>query len=526
DCLEWMDRWDDGSVDMIYLDPPFNSQADYNILFGRTEGGAQYKAFTDIWEWDDAAAERLDRCLNAIARPAHSVIVGMERMLGPSGMLSYLTYMAERLEHCHRLLKPTGSIYLHCDANASHYLKLVLDAVFGPRQFRSDITWRRINRTGRGTRRLANNADNILYYVKGTSFTWNQPYSAHDPMYVEKMYRHVDEAGRRYRRDNLKGAGLRKGDSGAPWKGVDPSETGSHWAIPNAALPDEIKALSSQEKLDYLDDIGRIYWPPRGKVPSYVRYLDEMPGTPTDTIWDDVNSIGASSKERLGYPTQKPVKLLERIVEASSNPGDLVLDPFCGCGTTIAAARKLNRRWVGIDIDAFAIDIIRERLKDPAIAAYGIPYDLSGARRLARERPFAFETWAVRRLAGFVPNTKQVADGGVDGRGTIWEQPEGDLTKLALAQVKGGNFSLGSLRDFGHVIERDSAGLGCYLTLDRIDTSGARSEAARMGSVRIDGTPYPRMQRWSMAEYFDGLPPKLPLMADPYSGKPLQTRFI
>ena len=217
---------------------------------------------------------------------------------------------------------------------------------------------------------------------------------------------------------------------------------------------------------------------------------------------------------------------MERIVKASSNPGDVVLDPFCGCGTTIEAAHKLDRAWLGVDISAFAIDVIRKRLGDPSISAYGIPADLAGTGKLAAERPFAFETWAVTRLNGFVPNTKQVADGGVDGRGTVWEQPDADVTRLALAQAKGGSFSLGQLRDFGHVIKRDRAALGCYLTVDRVDTHAARTETAGMGTVRVDGMAYPRMQRWSIAEYFDRLPPILPLMADPYTGKPMQMRLV
>lgn len=244
-----------------------------------------------------------------------------------------------------------------------------------------------------------------------------------------------------------------------------------------------------------------------------------------DAVWS-MPTLVPASRERLGYATQKPVALLRRILAASSNPGDVVLDPFCGCGTTVAAAQELNRQWIGVDISAFAIDVIRKRLGDPAIPAYGIPFDVAGAAKLARERPFAFETWAVTRLNGFVPNTKQVADGGVDGRGTVWEQPEADVTRLALAQVKGGAFSLSGLRDFGRVIDRDRAALGCYVTLDRVDTHAARSETAGMGHIRIDGMAYPRLQRWSMADYFDDRSPLLPLMADPYTGKPLQARLI
>lgn len=278
--------------------------------------------------------------------------------------------------------------------------------------------------------------------------------------------------------------------------------------------------------MERLDREGKLHFTKSGGI-RQKRYLDDLKGRPVQSLWDDINQINSQSRERLGYATQKPLALLERVVSSSSNKGDVILDPFCGCGTTVEAAHKLGRPWIGIDISSFAIDVIRERrLQDATIPAYGIPYDLAGASKLARERPFAFETWAVTRLNGFVPNTKQVADGGVDGRGTVWEQPDGDLTRLALAQVKGGAFSLGNLRDFNHVIGRDRAALGCYLTLDRVDTHAARTETAGMGTVRVGGMAYPRMQRWSMAEYFDKLPPVLPLMADPYTGKPMQMRLI
>ena len=346
-------------VDLIYLDPPFNSNRDYEAPVGSAAAGA---AFKDTWTLSDLDVAWMG--LIADERPAVAHVLRTAGITHGKGMQSYLTMMAVRLLEMHRVLKVTGSIYLHCDPTASHYLKLLMDAVFGAGQFRSEITWRRINSTGRGSKRFANNADSVLYYAKSSSFTWNQPHKPHAQNYIDKMYRHKDERGRRYRLDNLKGAGLRNGDSGQPWHGVDPSDTGSHWAVPNAALSDSVRSLSTQEKLDFLDTIGRIYWPPNGKVPSYVRYLDEMPGTPVDTIWDDINSIGSSSSERIGYPTQKPLALLERIIVASSNEGDVVLDPFCGCATACVAAEKLGRQWVGIDLSAKAVELVNVRLQD------------------------------------------------------------------------------------------------------------------------------------------------------------------
>ena len=521
DCLDWMGRWDDATVDLIYLDPPFNSNADYNVLYAPgAAGGAQTRAFADTWSWDAAAGERLEHYRAAVARPARKAIVGLAGMLGESGMLAYLTYMAERLEHCHRLLKPTGSLYLHCDPTASHYLRAVLDAIFGAANFRSEIIWRRINPTGRASKRLANNADHLLCYASGEAFTWNPQFRPHDPAYIKRFYRQTDDQGP-YTLGDLKGAGLRSGPSGKPWRGIDPAGTGSHWAIPNRALPDEARSATTQEKLDLLDEMGRIYWPAKGGMPRYKRYLHEMPGTPIDTIWDDIGSIQAHAKERMGYPTQKPVALLERIISASSNPGDIVLDPFCGCGTTVEAARNLGRQWCGIDISAFAVDLVKDvRLKDPTIPTLGIPADLAGARKLAHDQPFAFESWAVTRLPGFAPNTKQIGDGGIDGRATLAVAPDDLESRLALAQVKGGKFHLSQFRDFRHVLDREDAALGCYVTVDP-SPAKSRADAKTAGRVHVAGQPYDRLQLWSMADYFEDRWPVLPVMTDPYSGRPI-----
>ena len=222
----------------------------------------------------------------------------------------------------------------------------------------------------------------------------------------------------------------------------------------------------------------------------------------------------------MGYPTQKPLALLERIVKASSNEGDIVLDPFCGCGTTVEAAKNLNRQFVGVDISSFAIDLVRDRrLKDQSIPVYGIPYDLISAEKLAREKPFDFESWAITRLPGFVPNTKQVADGGIDGRAYLADMPIDWDSKLALAQVKGGKFSLSGLRDFIGVTKRDQAALGCYVTLKPVKTKSAKMEMINTGKIQVGISSYPRMQTWSIQEYFDDRLPRLPTMNDPYTGK-------
>ena len=346
-------------VDLIYLDPPFNSNKNYSAPVGSKAAGA---AFKDTWTLSD-----LDVAWMGLIADTHPSIANLLHSAGLThgkGMQSYLTMMAVRLLEMRRVLKNTGSIYLHCDPIASHYLKQLMDAIFGQGQFRSEITWRRNNPTGRGVKRFANNADNILCYSKGEDYTWYPQYKPHSPAYVQSTYKYREiGTNRRYRLDNLKGAGLRNGPSGAPWRGVDPAETGSHWAPPTYALPERGDGLTTLQKLDALEVIGRIYWPPKGTVPSYKRYLDEMPGTPVDTIWEDIHNIGSRNPERTGFPTQKPLALLERIIKASSNEGDVVLDPFCGCATAPVAAENLGRQWVGIDLSPKAVELVNMRLQ-------------------------------------------------------------------------------------------------------------------------------------------------------------------
>lgn len=510
DCLDWMRRWDNRCVDLIYLDPPFNSKANYNLLYTSERGGdAQYRAFSDTWTWDEAAADRFALFEAAPGRAAHDAIVGLHRVLGPSGMLAYLTYMAERLEHMQRILRPTGSIYLHCDPTASHYLKLVMDAVFGAANFRSEIVWKRSsahNDAKQGRQQHGRIHDIILFYTKSDRWTWNPVYTPYDEEYVRRFYRHVEGGtGRRYRLSDISGrGGAAKGNPSYEIMGVT-----RHWAY-------------SRERMQNLIEQGRIMQSAPGRVPAYKRYLDEMPGVTLQDIWTDIGPIAAQAKERIGYPTQKPAALLERMIKASSNPGDIVCDPFCGCGTTIAAARKLRRRWVGIDISSFAIDLIRERrLRDPTVPTKGIPLDMASARKLAAEQPFSFESWAVTRLPGFAPNTRQVADGGVDGRAMLATKPDNHDSRLALAQIKGGRFSLSALRDFIGVTDRDKAALGCFVTLEPVSSPAARSATANAGKITVSGYEYRRMQLWPISDYFEGRMPSIPVMTDPYSGKPL-----
>ena len=513
-----MQRWDDATVDLIYLDPPFNSNANYNVLYATdSAGGAQTRAFNDTWSWDAAAGERFAMYEAAAARPAHKAIVGLAGILGPSGMLAYLTYMAERLEHMHRLLKPSGSLYLHCDPTASHYLKVTLDAIFGAANFRNEIIWHR-SKNPKGSQhkmsRFSQFTDTILYYSRSHKAALNLD-SVRVPLSdaeFARKYPCQDEHGR-----YADGPILCSDSMGArpnlvyTYKGFTPGPAG--WRV-------------KRETLEDIDAKGNLAWTKSGGVRRKLRSSDVERGRPVGSLWGDISPINSQAKERLGYPTQKPRVLLDRILKASSNPGDVVLDPFCGCGTTIDAARRLNRKWVGIDISAFAIDLIRDRrLQDRTISIYGIPADLMGARKLAAEKPFAFESWAVTRLPGFAPNMKQRGDGGVDGRATIAIPPDDADSRLALAQVKGGKFSVSYLRDFRHVIDREKAAVGCFTTLDPAPARW-RADAKAEGVVHVSGNPFDRLNLWSIADYFDERLPTLPVMTDPYSGRPLEQQRL
>ena len=455
DCLEWLPRFPADSVDLIYLDPPFNSNTSYNLLFGngspKRNGGrsAQVRAFDDTWRWDDAAARRVDRLARAAAHPAHKAVVRLRTMIGEGGMLAYLSYMAERLATMRHVLKPTGSIYLHCDPTASHGLKLVMDMIFGPQNFRTEIVWKRSTAhsdTKQGRAQHGRIHDVVLlFYTKGSSWTWNPVYTPYDREYIRRIYRHIEKhSDRRYTLDNLTGpGGAAKGNPSYEVMGIT-----RYWRY-------------SRKKMQALISEGRVVQTAAGRVPRYKRYLDEMPGLVLQDIWTDIKPIGSQARERLGYPTQKPLPLLERIIKSSSNPGDMVLDPFCGCGTAVAAAHKLNRRWAGIDISPFAIDLIAsKRFPEFKVPMEGYPYDLAGAAKLAREQPFKFEKWAVTRVPGLAPNDKQVGDGGIDGVGYLLAKPENGATDQVLAQVKGGKYQLGQLRDFMGVLARERAAMG------------------------------------------------------------------
>ena len=383
---------EDESVDVVYLDPPFNSNADYNVLFAEQDGSraaAQIKAFGDSWRWDAAAAAAYHEAVQSGHGRVAEAMQGFRALAGESDMLAYLAMMAPRLIELHRVLKPTGSIYLHCDDTASHYLKLLMDAVFGAANFRNDVTWQRHNARSTKTRwpRLH---DVLLVYSKSAEWAFTLQTTPGDPAKIPHTLI-TGPDGRKYQTYELTGAGAtREGESGRPWKGYDPGAMGRHWA-------------NSHQQLDEWDAAGLIHWPRKtGRRGGFPRRRAAEPFAPEERrvvvgdVWTDIDRINQSARERLGYPTQKPEALLERIIEASSNEGDVVLDPFCGCGTAVVVAQKLNRRWVGIDITHLAVNLIKHRLADtfkikPGKSAYAVvgePESLSGAEQLAKEDPF------------------------------------------------------------------------------------------------------------------------------------------
>jgi DNA modification methylase len=495
----------DETVDLIYLDPPFNSQRDYNLLFKEQSGEpaqAQIRAFTDTWQWSERAYHQfIEECPNDRLR---KLVQGFVESLGRNEMTAYLVMMAPRLVELHRVLKPTGSLYLHCDPTASHYLKVMMDMIFGPRNFRNEIVWKRTSAHS-GAKRWGPVHDVLLFYTKSNAYTWNTVYTDYDPDYVKKFFRYEDEQGR-YRLHDLTGAGIRHGDSGRPWKGVDPTRVGRHWAVPNALVESVVgkeraAEMTVQEKLDALEEAGFILWPERGSVPRYKHYLSMNPGTIVQDVITDIQPISAHAKERLGYPTQKPLALLERIIQASSNEGDVVMDPFCGCGTAVVAAEKLHRNWIGIDITHLAISLIKYRLADmfdlkehQDYEVIGEPVTVQDARELAHTDRNEFQRWAI----GLIPRArpyqdKKGADTGIDG--ILYFKDDASDPKKVVIQVKSGHVSVAHIRDFAHVIAREKATLGLFVTLEE-PTRAMLTEADAMGfyTTALGNIPIPRLQ--------------------------------
>lgn len=484
----------DETVDLIYLDPPFNSNASYNVLFKSPNGDqstAQIEAFDDTWHWGDEA----EAAFQDVRRSGHTdvatMLEAMRSFLGTNDMMAYLAMMAVRLIELHRVLKPTGSLYLHCDPTASHYLKILLDAVFGAKNYKNEIVWKRSdahNDGKQGAKQFGRVHDTILFYAKGTSWLFNTQYEPLPQKTVDSWYRNVEpDTGRRFNKADLTAA-KGGGDTSFEWKGVRPP-TGRFWAY-------------SRQNMERMEAEGRIVYSSSGR-PYMKRYLDESRGVSLQSVWTDISMLRGiqatgETVERLGYPTQKPVALLERILNASSNPGDVVLDPFCGCGTTVHAAQKLGRQWMGIDVTHLAIGLIEKRLKDafPGVdyKLHGVPADIAGARQFFADDDQTkkeFEKWAVS-LIGAQPwrAGKKGADGGIDGI-----LPFGTMEK-AIVSVKGGkDRQRNHIDQLKAVVDREKAAIGIFLTLEE-PTKPMLTEAAGAGHYLADGLdrPVPKIQ--------------------------------
>jgi len=501
DNLEILRRYiEDESVDLVYLDPPFNSNQDYNVLFAErsgTKSAAQIKAFEDTWRWDLGAEEAFREVVET-GGPVSEAMQAFRTFLGESDMMAYLAMVAPRLVELRRVLKGTGSIYLHCDPTASHYLKMLLDAVFGPGCFRNEIVWKRTNaRSTRG--KWPRVHDVILYYGASKRAMFDPVSVPGDPAKLPHTLV-TGPDGRKYQSYELTAAGTRNGPSGEEWRGFDPGSKGRHWS-------------NVPETLEEWDAKGLIHWPRSGGFP---RRRAEKPFVASSRtvfvgdVWTDIDRINQSAKERLGYPTQKPEELLERILQASSKEGHVVLDPFCGCGTTIAAAQNLERNWIGIDITHLAVALIKHRLQstfgsEAQFEVVGEPVSLPDAKELAAEDPFQFQWWALGLVGARPVEQKKGADKGIDGRLYFHEKPTGGDTKQIVLSVKAGKLQAQHVRDLRGVIEREKAAIGVLISMAK-PTKAMRAEAASAGFYESEFAKgkYPRMQLLTVEELLGG----------------------
>ena len=498
------------AVDLVYLDPPFNSNASYNVLFRERSGEespAQIRAFTDTWEWTQETERTYE--LDIIQNPAvpaavKDMISAFRQFIGRNAMMAYLVMMAPRLAELHRALKPTGSIYLHCDPTASHYLKLLMDAVFGSGNFRNEIGWVRSLPHGNVRQMFGRSRDSILFYVKGQRAIWNRSFRGHRPEYITQFYRYLEPGSdRQYRLVSCINPNPNRPNLTYDWNGIT-----RVWKW-------------TRERMQKAHEEGLLVYSKNG-IPSYKNYLDEMQGAPMQDTWEDIPPLMGSSKERLGYPTQKPEALLERIIQASSNEGDVVLDPFCGCGT--AVAQKLGRQWLGIDVTHLAVALMKNRLKtafdlEPGrdYGVVGEPVDAGSARALWEQDPYQFQFWAISLLEA-QPQSEQRrgADRGIDGLLYFIDGPRRTSHKI-MVQVKGGRVSSPQVRDLKGVVEREKAALGLFISLDE-PTRDMRAEAASGGLYHSDiwQKDYPKIQLRTIPELLEGkgfeIPPHPPTL--------------
>jgi DNA modification methylase len=500
DNLDILKRYiKDETIDLVYLDPPFKSNQNYNVLFKEKNGSqaaSQIRAFEDTWTWsqdDEAVYADLVTKGGKVA----DVMQAFRTFLGPCDMLAYLVMMAPRLNEIRRVMKPTGSIYLHCDPTASHYLKMLMDAVFKPGNFRTEIVWKRSSAHSdakQGRKQHGRIHDVILFYTKTEEWTWNHFFTPYEAEYVKTNYRYIEEgAGRRFKSTDLSAA-KPGGDTEYEWKGKKPPH-GRYWAYSKANMETFVKE-------------GRLYYTKSG-LPRLKQYLDEMPGVMLQDIWTDIGPISSQAAERLGFSTQKPEALLERIIKASSNEGDLVLDPFCGCGTTIAAAQKLKRRWIGIDITHLAITLMKKRLMDAfgteaKFNVMGEPTSLPDAAALAESDPYQFQWWALGLVGARPVEQKKGADQGIDGK-IVFQGDAPGIFENVVISVKAGHVTANHVRDLRGVVERDKAAIGVLISMED-STKPMQTEAVTAGfyESKTWGKQYPKIQLLTIAELLAG----------------------
>ncbi len=510
----------DETVDLVYLDPPFNSAQTYNAFFQEKDGTAaasQIRAFEDTWHWN-VESEHVYQELVTQPGKVSEVMQAFRTFLGQNDMMAYLAMMAPRLVELRRVLKPTGSLYLHCDPTASHYLKLLCDAILGKENFRNEIIWKRTTAKSLAFRNLPSNHDVLLLYSKGEDHVWNRPFKPYDLTNLDektaKKYCYTDPDGRRYT----------LGDLNNP----NPDRPNLTYEF----LGHRKVWRWTKDRMEAAYKAGIVVQPSAGAVPRLKRYIDEQEGRPLDDIWEDIPPLNSQARERLGYPTQKPAALLERIINASSNPGDLVLDPFCGCGTTIDAAQRLGREWVGIDITQLAITLIKKRLFDTygyriqfisastpdhpvpgvhenkdvkIVRVIGEPVSAQDAAKLAEDDKYQFQWWALGLVGARPEEQKKGADMGIDGKILFRDDPKSTKPEQIIIQVKGGKTSVKDVRDLRGVLDREKAAIGVLITLQE-PTAPMEAEAASTGFYvhKTNQQKYPRLQLRTVKDLMAG----------------------
>ncbi len=499
----------DESVDLIYLDPPFNSRQDYNVLFAEKSGersASQIMAFEDTWEWNMDAERAYEEIVERGGRVSDAMRA-FRTFLSHSDMMAYLAMMAPRLIELHRVLKVTGSIYLHCDPTASHYLKMLMDAVFGPEHFVNEIIWQRTS-AHNDPSRYGRVHDAILFYSNDARHTWNTGFEEPDGAYFKSHDFEKDTDGRAYRKRDLTAPAHGRGSGQYEWRGKFPPK-GRMWSY-------------TRENMEALEKEGRIAYTKTG-MPRLKIYVEHLQGVPYQDVWSNPDLwLNSAASERLGYPTQKPEALLERVVSCSSNEGDVVLDPFCGCGTAISVAQRLNRRWIGIDITHVAIGLIKKRLDDAfgesvrdTYEVIGEPVDLSGAQKLAQDDPYQFQWWALSQVHARPLEKKKGADQGIDGRLYFHDEHKSGKSKQIIFSVKAGHVQAAYVRDLRGVIEREKAEIGVLISMEP-PTKPMLKEAAEAGFYQPPGLTdkYPRLQVLSIAELLAGKKIEYPRLLD------------